>query len=83
MRTTLTLDDDVAVLLERIREKRKAAWKEVVNDALRRGLKDMNAPPRRARKPFHTKPLNLGRCYLDNLDNIGEVLAFAEGEDHR
>jgi ribbon-helix-helix CopG family protein len=41
MRTTLTLDDDVAAILERLRKSRDASLKDLVNEALRRGLKDM------------------------------------------
>src|SRR6516164_6557091 len=42
MRTTLTLDDDVAAILERLRKSRDASLKDLVNEALRRGLKDMS-----------------------------------------
>lgn len=38
MRTTLTLDDDVADKLKALAERRRVSFKEVVNDALRRGL---------------------------------------------
>lgn len=38
MRTTLTLDSDVAQLLEREMARRHLSFKRVVNDALRRGL---------------------------------------------
>jgi hypothetical protein len=34
---TLTLDPDVAALLERVRDARNATLKEVVNEGLRRG----------------------------------------------
>jgi hypothetical protein len=34
MRTTLTLDDDVAVQLERLRRARDANLKDLVNEAL-------------------------------------------------
>jgi hypothetical protein len=30
-----------------------------------------------------TEPASLGAPRLKDLDNISEVLAFAEGEDHR
>ena len=42
MKTTLTLDDDVAAALERVRRTRNANLKDVVNDALRRGLNDLS-----------------------------------------
>lgn len=38
MRTTLTLDDDVAVLLNRRAKLTGQSFKQVVNDALRNGL---------------------------------------------
>jgi len=82
MRTTLSLDDDVAALLERVRKSRKAGLKQVVNSALREGLSRMLAPAP-PRKPFRTRAVSLGRCYLPDLDNIAEVLASAEGDHYR
>ena len=38
MRTTLTLDDDVAVKLRELAHRRRVSFKEVVNSVLRRGL---------------------------------------------
>ena len=80
MRTTLTLEKDVAIALERLRKTRKASLKAVVNKALRQGLGQMAAPPRTPRKPFRTRTLSLGRCLIGNIDNVAEVLAVAEGE---
>jgi hypothetical protein len=82
MRTTLTLDDDVAVLLERVRQTDKLTLKEAVNQALRRGLHEMAAKPDQP-QPFRTRTASLGRCLIGSLDNIGEVLAIAEGEDYK
>ncbi|MEO8052651.1 MAG: ribbon-helix-helix protein, CopG family [Acidobacteriota bacterium] len=79
MRTTLSLDADVAALIEQIRKKKDASLKEVVNAALREGLTRMVDPPA-PRKKFHMTVHDPGRCYLPNLDNTAEVLAFAEGE---
>jgi hypothetical protein len=79
MRTTLTLDDDVAKLLERARKRRGMSFKELVNEALRAGLEQLEAP-RRARKRHATKAVSLGRCLLDNVDDVAEALAAAEGE---
>ena len=42
MRITLRLDDDLAAALERVRRTRNANLKDVVNDALRRGLNDLS-----------------------------------------
>jgi hypothetical protein len=82
MRTTLTLDDDVAALLERVRKVRKRSLKDVVNEALRQGLKEMTSPPQ-PRKLYQTRGVSLGRCLVGNLDDVSEALAIAEGEDFR
>ncbi len=81
MRTTLTLDDDVAVQIERLRKERDMALKDVVNEALRRGLDDMRRPPAK-RKPFRTKTSNMGRPLI-NIDNVAEVIAYLEGDDFK
>ena len=78
MRTTLTLDDDVAVQLERLRRARKASLKDLVNDALRRGLRDMTARPKN-REPFRTRTFSMGKPAI-SIDNVAEALAYAEGE---
>lgn len=82
MRTTLTIDDDVAVQLERVRRQNDVSLKELVNDALRRGLRDIGAPAKK-RKPFRTEPHNGGTCPLSNLDNIEEVISLLEGDLHK
>ncbi len=82
MRTTLTLDDDVARLLERTRRERGIPLKQLVNEALREGLVRLEAP-RAARKRHETKSVSLGRCLLDQVDDVAEALAAAEGERFR
>jgi hypothetical protein len=82
MRTTITLEDDVAVRLEREMKKRGTSFKGVVNDVLRAGLDTLEAP-RRDRKIFRTEPLDLGGSLIGSLDNIEEVLCRVEGEDHK
>ena len=82
MRTTLTLDKDVAIALERLRKTRKASLKKIVNEALREGLEKMSSPPS-ARRPTRTRAVSLGKCIVGNVDNIAEVLAIAEGESRR
>ena len=81
MRTTLTIDDDVAAELERLQRGREVSLKELVNDALRRGLRDMTAPPKK-RKPFRTRTFKMGEQFI-NIDNVAEALAYLEGDDHR
>jgi hypothetical protein len=82
MRTTLTIDDDVAVQLDRLRRQNDVGFKDLVNDVLRRGLREMSAPQKK-RKPFRTVPHNGGKPLIDNIDNIAEVLALIEGETYK
>lgn len=79
MRTTLTIDDDVAAQLELLRRSRDLSLRDIVNDALRRGLREMGARPKK-REPFRTQPIDGVKPLLDNFDNIAEALAYAEGE---
>ena len=57
MRTTLTLDPDVAQKLKARTSEEKSTLKEVVNQALRRGL---SAPDRGRKKPFRVTPHSMG-----------------------
>lgn len=81
MRTTLTLDDDVAAALERIRKRHDLRFKDVVNEALRRGIQQMADRPKR-RKAYRTQAVSLGRCRVGGIDNVTEVIAIAEGDSH-
>ena len=79
MRTTLTLDDDVAAAIERLRKSRELSLKDVVNEALRQGLEQMTRKPRR-REQFRTDSVDLGPCRIGSLDNVADALAIVEGE---
>ncbi len=81
MRTTLTIDDDVAAQLDRLRREREQSLKDIVNETLRRGLHDMHARARRC-KPFRTAGHDMGP-FLVNIDNVAEALVAAEGEDFK
>lgn len=81
MRTTLTLDDDVAVQVQEEQRRRGTSFRETVNALLRAGLEDSRGHERR--KPYRTKGFNLGSSRVGSLDNVAEVLARAEGEAHR
>jgi hypothetical protein len=82
MRTTLTLDDDVALLVDEARARRGLSFKEIVNEALRLGLEEL-ARPARARAKYRTPSTSLGQCRLPDLDDISAALAAAEGEGFR
>lgn len=78
MRTTLTLDDDVAAQLERLRRQRDLKLRELVNDALRRGLRDIGGEPRK-REVLRTRTFDMGKPLI-NIDNVAEALGHLEGE---
>jgi hypothetical protein len=81
MRTTLTLDDDVAALLRKMMTRTRQSLKQIINEALRRGLVEPSRAERRAR--YSTRSVDLGRPLIGSLDDVAEVLAVAEGEAHR
>lgn len=80
MRTTLTLDDDVAATLREQAQRRNVPLKLVVNDALRRGLSPSNEEPA---LPFRVDPLPGGFApgvdplRLNQLNDELELREFA------
>jgi hypothetical protein len=81
MRTTLTLDPDVAAKARKSAAKLHKPFKQIINTALRIGLDEVLKPPRTKR--YRTKPRPLGLRPGLSYDNTSELLARAEGEDHR
>lgn len=59
MRTTITLEDDVAKLIREETRRTGDSFKDVVNDAIRKGLTTGAAPSARAGK-FRVKPKACG-----------------------
>ena len=57
MRTTLTIDSDVAQKFKELTAQRKSSFKEVVNEALRQGLP--LKPEAKPVKPFQVVPITL------------------------
>lgn len=80
MRTTLTIDDDVANLLNREMRRSGSSFKETVNHYLRVGL---TAPTKPARKPFVVKPFNLELPPGLSYDNVEELIEYLEGPFHK
>ena len=80
MRTTLTLDPDVAAKARKGAARLHKPFKEVINAALRVGLDAILTPA--PAKPYRTNPLPLGLRQGFNYDNVSELIAAAEGEDH-
>ena len=81
MRTTLTLDDDVAAKLNAEMRHSSKSFKEVVNGFLRIGL---NAQwELQASGPFRAQARKLGVYPGLNYDNIGELIQQIEGPLHK
>jgi hypothetical protein len=78
VRTTLTLDDDVAALLKKEARKSGEPFKQVVNRYLRSGL---TAAKPQARKSFKVTPINLG--LPRDFDKVEELIEYLEGPGHR
>lgn len=81
MRTTLTLDSDVADMAQALSRATGKAFKDIINDALRRALPEMQQA--RPLDPYVTKPHHMGLRPGISLDNVQELLSRIEGEDAR
>jgi hypothetical protein len=79
MRTTLTLEPDVAAQLERRRREHRRSFKEEVNRLIRLGLlHDEESPSSDAVERFHVEPFAVGALLVD-VDDVTAALEVAEG----
>jgi hypothetical protein len=82
VRTTLTLDDDVASRLKAEVRRSGKPFKEVVNEQLRIALSS-RGPGRKPQPPFQIRPRDLGALRPGlSLDNVGALIEAAEGPAH-
>ena len=81
MRTTLTLDDDVAAKLDADARRSGRSFKETVNYYLRLGLNAKKAA--KVKKPFKVRARPLGLRPGLNYDDIWGLIEQVEGPDHR
>jgi hypothetical protein len=80
VRTTLSLDDDVATLLRRELRRSGTSLKATVNHFLRLGLM---VSERRQQKPFVVHPRALGLPAGLSYDNVEDLIEALEGTAHR
>ena len=80
MRTTLTLDEDVAAKLKAESRRAGKPFREIVNDTLRRGLANRRTAQRQT---FKIDGRDLGLKPGLSLDNIWELIEQVEGPLHR
>lgn len=84
MRTTVTLDKDVELLLRNEMHRSRKSFKETLNDALRAGLSEKPSKPKSA--PYVVKALPMGLregidpTSLNKLVDDLEVDAFLEND---
>jgi len=81
MRTTVTLEDDVAAQLEREMRKSGKGFKRTINDALRAGFAARKSAA--ATTPFVVEARALGIHPGLDYANVAELLEVAEGPEHR
>jgi hypothetical protein len=80
MRTTLTIDDDLAGILQRRAREQGKPFKEVVNSALRKGLSENLGGT------THTvvvRPHDFGEAPGVDLDRLNQLVDELEVEDYQ
>jgi RNase adaptor protein for sRNA GlmZ degradation len=80
MRTTLTLDPDVAMKLKKRMADKKLTLKETVNQALRYGLKEIAKEKKRA--PFKVIPHSFGFKPGIDQNKLGQLLDQLDAEEY-
>lgn len=73
MRTTLTIDEDVAIRLIELQKNKKISFKKAVNLLLRKGLSVEEKPQKI--KPFKVEAHDFGKPLVEvNFDKTSEVI---------
>ena len=83
MRTTLTLDDDISILLERRLAETGQTFKELVNSLLRVALAKKTTTYADATKQMRTPVFHGGTLLVGDVTSTAEMLAIAEGEEFK
>jgi hypothetical protein len=81
VRTTLTIDDDIAVLVEQEQRRSGDSFKGTVNTLLRRGL--MNSRQNAAKKPFVVTPIAMNTGLGTRYQKVEDLIEALEGPMHR
>ena len=77
MRTTVTIDPDVRVLLERAMRETGAPFKHVLNNAIREGLRASGRPSHSATNEYKQPVFDMGPAAID-LAKANELAAELE-----
>lgn len=76
MRTTLTIDPEVASLLKKFIKDTGLSLKSAINELLRRGLIDRGRKD--YPKKYTTKPHDAGGILVPDLENIGALMSMLD-----
>ncbi|MFM8535949.1 MAG: hypothetical protein ACKOEC_20580 [Acidimicrobiia bacterium] len=81
MRTTLTLDPDVAALLRKRVAKGDVSFKEAVNDAMRKGL-TADVIAQKPKNRYSVRPKTPGGGFLVDITDNGALAEMMDREDY-
>ena len=77
MRSTVTLEDDVAAAVQQLRREEGIGFSAAINKLIRAALIGRRAPKR-----FRQRSMKMG-AYLVDVSNAAEAIELAEGPDHK
>jgi hypothetical protein len=81
MRTTLTLNEEIAKRAKRSAARLGLSFKDVINRALEEGLSQLERENQA--RPFRTEPVAMGLTQGLSYDNVAELIARGESEDFK
>jgi hypothetical protein len=81
VRTTLTIDDDIAKLVEQEQRRSGESFKSTVNSLLRHGLNARRNP--QPRKRFKVTPIALNTGLGTRYQKVEDLIEALEGPKHR
>lgn len=83
MRTTLTLEDDVAAMIQQRLKEQDIGLKALINTLLRDAFAQQKDGRRIRSQPFAVQPFNTGKCLVGDVESVAETLALIEGDSFK
>ena len=80
MRSTLTIDDDLAESIERLRQAENLSFREAINRLLRAGLRLEKTPP--AARPYQGRTFRMGLQPGIDPNRLNQLADELEAEEH-
>ena len=78
MRTTLTIDPEVASLLKRFIKDSGLSFKAAVNELIRIGI--IESSKKKSSKKYVTKSHDAGEILVNDIENIGALMSMFDEE---